>query len=624
MSQSSVVFHNEVSIERCQIENTPVMTKQRYKKVVPLSTISHKKVLNDLYFKRVLKKLVIIKDFWWNIIKFALNLCVFMNKKSIIVFILTSILLVVPCLLRAEDIAAQWRDFRILGGELSNSAATSVSDIEEVLPRMKQLGLNTVLVPVYWELLEPTEGQMDFTLTDRIIDVARAQNLKIVPLWFGAWKNSMSCYAPAWFKRDIKRFPRALTAEGKPLEIASCFSENVLQADLSAFSALMKHIAEKDPQRDVVIMMQIENEIGMLESARDHSPLAEKAYRQPVPQTLLKALNIKKRGTWSEVFGTDDYADEKFMAWHYACYVEHLAKAARRIHGIPLYVNAAMNSRGRKPGEYPSAGPLAHLADIWMAGAPSIDILAPDIYDTGFKSWAMQYAMPQRPQDANQVKNRLFIPESRCCENSGVRALYAFGEHQALGFSPFVIDQASMEETMSVTQAYELLTQVFKLQCQNSWGLLFDQEDQERLIDDEGVVMTCRHYFTLPWDARATDGSTWLEGGAMLIRLGKYDYVLAGSGVVVDFKTREEKRQEQQKKLGEDGFAEAGAAQAKSASKYEGTRLGLLSVDEVSIDEQGKMNYLRRHNGDQSHQGRHARISVGEWKILHIKLYEYK
>jgi len=43
----------------------------------------------------------------------------------------------------------------ILGGELSNSAATSVTDIQEVLPRMKALGLNTVLVPVYWEFLEP-------------------------------------------------------------------------------------------------------------------------------------------------------------------------------------------------------------------------------------------------------------------------------------------------------------------------------------------------------------------------------------------------------------------------------------------------------------------------------------
>ena len=523
-------------------------------------------------------------------------------------------MMLVPHSMRADNDVSQ---FFILGGELSNSAATSVSDVEEVLPRMKALGLNTVLVPVYWEFLEPVEGQMDFTLVDCTIDVARQEKLKIVPLWFGAWKNSMSCYAPAWFKRDVKRFPRAATAEGKPLEIASCFSNNVLQADLKAFSGLMRHIAEKDPQREVVIMMQIENEIGMLESARDHSPLAEKAYKEE---------------KWAEQYGTDDYADEKFMARHYARYVEHLAQAARRIHDMPLYVNAAMNSRGRKPGEYPSAGPLAHLADIWKAGAPSIDILAPDIYDTGFKSWASQYAMPLRPQDGGKVKNRLFIPESRCCENSGVRALYAFGEHQALGFSPFAIDQASPKETESVTQAYHLLGQIHSLTSHHSpiasktWGLLFDQDDKERVIEDEGVVMTCRHYFTLPWDPRATDGSTWPEGGAMLIRLGKYDYLLAGSGVVIDFKTRTEKQQEEKKPLGEDGFAEAGSKtpDAKSqTSNFKGSRLGLLSVDEVTIGHQGQMLFLRRHNGDQSHQGRHARISVGEWKMLHIQLYEY-
>ena len=539
------------------------------------------------------------------------------------------VITILMSLLVTFNMNAQIKDIVILGGELSNSAATSVSDIDEVLPRMKALGLNTVLVPVYWELMEPVEGQMDFTLVDRTIDVAHQQGLRIVPLWFGAWKNSMSCYAPAWFKRDVKRFPRAVTKEGKPLEIASCFSDNVLQADLKAFSALMQHIAEKDPQREVVIMMQIENEIGMLESARDHSSLADKAYCQPVPSALLKALGIKEQGTWSDVFGTDDYADEKFMAWHYACYVEHLAKAARRIHDMPLYVNAAMNSRGRKPGEYPSAGPLAHLADIWKAGAPSIDILAPDIYDTGFKSWASQYAMPLRPQDGGKVKNRLFIPESRCCENSGVRALYAFGEHQALGFSPFAIDQASPKETESVTQAYNLLRQVYSLTSSHSpltsYGLLFDQDDNERVIDDDGVVMTCRHYFTLPWDPRATDGSTWPEGGAMLIRLGKLDYLLAGSGVVIDFKTRTEKQQEQQKKLGEDGFAEAGSEMVNGKwSMFNGSRLGILSVDEVTIDHQGQMQYLRRHNGDQSHQGRHARISVGDWKILHIQLYEYK
>ena len=527
-------------------------------------------------------------------------------------------------------VSAQRLNMPILGGELSNSAATSVADIDEVMPRMRALGLNTVLVPAYWELIEPREqsqtslnsakrrqkstegqpmepmgGQFDFTLIDRTIDVARREQLHVVFLWFGAWKNSMSCYAPGWFKQDTKRFPRAMTAEGKPMEIASCFSDNVLQADLKAFSALMRHIKERDPQREVVVMMQIENEIGMLESARDHSPLAEKVYRQ---------------SQWAERYGSDVYADEKFMALH-------LAKAARQIHDIPLYVNAAMNSRGRRPGEYPSAGPLAHLIDFWREGAPSIDLLAPDIYDTGFKSWAAQYAIPPRPQDGGKVKNRLFIPESRCCENSGVRALYVFGEHQAIGFSPFAIDQASEKETESVTKAYGLLQQLWNgglLNCKMSWGLLFDREDCERVIDDDGVTITCRHFFTLPWDPRATDGSTWPEGGAILIRLGKFDYLLAGSGVVVDFKTPTEKQQEELKQLGEDGFAEAGGgADGQPQKRFKGKRLGLLSVDEVEIDSGGTMQYLRRHNGDQTHQGRHARIGVGEWILLHIKLYEY-
>ena len=126
----------------------------------------------------------------------------------------------------------------------------------------------------------------------------------------------------------------------------------------------------------------------------------------------------------------------------------------------------------------------------------------------------------------------------------------------------------------------------------------------------------------------------------MLIRLGKYDYLLAGSGVVIDFKTRTEKQQESQKQLGEDGFAETGTplstfnsplgdvrrrfASEELSTQFTGSRLGLPSVDEVTIDQQGQMQYLRRHNGDQSHQGRHARISVGDWKILHIQLYEYK
>ena len=534
-----------------------------------------------------------------------------------------AMLLFMPLGLQAQGKAVD--NLYILGGELSNSAATSVADIDEVMPRMARLGLNTVLVPAYWEFIEPIEGQYDFTLTDRVLEQARKHNLKVVFLWFGAWKNSMSCYAPAWFKLDTKRFPRARTHQGKPLEIASAFSEEVFQADCRAFSALMAHLAEVDNTAHSVAMIQIENEIGMLEDARDHSPLAEKAYRQAVPDVLLKALGIKQKGTWSEVFGTDDYADEQFMAWHYARYVERLAQVARRLYDVPLYVNAAMNSRGRRPGQYPSAGPLAHLAKIWQTAAPSVDLLAPDIYDAGFKAWAKQYDLPG---------NRLFIPESRCCDNSGVRALYVFGEHRAVGFSPFAIDQAAPSECENITAAYDLLKQLkpqflpisSRKTAPKTWGLLFDQDDRERIISDGDLVLTCRHNFTLPWDPRATDGTPWPEGGAVVMRLNKNEYLIAGNGVVVEFKTQTEKAQEEQKALGEDGFAMAGEQSGAkvAAQRFTGRRCGILSCDQVRLNGEGNPVFIRRDNGDQDHQGRHVRIGVGEWKILHVKLYQYE
>ena len=75
------------------------------------------------------------------------------------------------------------------------------------------MGLNTVLVPAYWDLTEPEEGKFDFSLTDKIIDEAKENELKVIFLWFGAWKNSMSCYTPSWFKKDYKKYSRSYTKE---------------------------------------------------------------------------------------------------------------------------------------------------------------------------------------------------------------------------------------------------------------------------------------------------------------------------------------------------------------------------------------------------------------------------
>lgn len=352
----------------------------------------------------------------------------------------------------ATQLVVDGKPFLILGGELGNSSAACTEDIERIFPKLQRMGLNTVLVPAYWDLIEPQEGQFDFTLTDKVIRQARQNDLKVIFLWFGAWKNSMSCYAPLWFKENYKKYPRAYTQKGKPLEIASAFSENVFQADNRAFSQWMEHVAAIDKEEGTVIMIQIENEIGMLEDARDYSKEANALFNAPVPAELMSYLQknkktlhpqmlekwesqgSKKQGTWQEVFGADIYTDELFMAWHYARYVERMAQSARSIYNIPLYVNAAMNSRNRKPGEYPSAGPLAHLIDIWHCGAPNIDLLAPDLYDNGFTDWVAKYKLHNNP---------LFIPEIKLTDNNGVRAFYIFGEHDAIGISPFSIEGGS-------------------------------------------------------------------------------------------------------------------------------------------------------------------------------------
>ncbi len=521
----------------------------------------------------------------------------------------------------ATQLVVNGKPMMLLAGELSNSAATSAGDIAKAFESMSQSGVNSAFVPAYWEFIEPSEGRFDFTLVDNVITTARKHDIKVVFLWFGAWKNSMSCYAPLWVKENTARFPRALTETGKPLEIGSAFSDNLLQADKRAFCELMKHIKAVDEKENTVVMVQVENEIGMLESARDHSPLAEKAYRQPVPSALLKALKLNKKGTWTEVFGTDRYADEKFQAYHYAKYVEQLASAGKAIYNLPMYVNAAMDSRGRKPGEYPSAGPLAHLINIWKCAAPSIDIYAPDIYDSGFKGWVAKY---------KRADNPFLTPEVKCDPNSGVKAYYTFGETDAISFSPFALDQADTKVKSNVNGSYQLLRQLSPILLQHqgkgdNWGLLFDQEDKERIIEDGDLVMTCLHFFTLPWDPRATDGSKWPEGGGLIQKIGKNEYLVAGNGIVVVFQSKTEKQQAEEKKLGEDGFIEQGGTdkQKKPSSTFKGKRIGIGYIDQVAIDKDGKLQFIRRDNGDQDHQGRHARISCGENKILHIKLYEY-
>lgn len=531
------------------------------------------------------------------------------------------------------------KPFIIIGGETGNSMASSDNDVAECLRIADEHGYNTVLFPASWELIEPEKGLFDFTSIDNIIRRATDERIKVGLLWFGAWKNSMSCYAPAWFKNDSKTYPRARTATGKPLEIASAFSEEVYKADESAFTALLRHIAKTDTAGTVIII-QIENEIGMLEDARDHSTLAEKEYKRGVPAELMAHLaqnrsslhpsllekwqsaGMKSQGSWKEVFGDDIYTDEIFMAWNYARYVERLAKEARKIFPtMPLYVNAAMNSRGRRPGEYPSAGPLAHLKDIWHAAAPTVDFLSPDLYDSGFTDWVAAYALPDNP---------LFIPEIKCTDANAAQLHYVVGEHDAIGMCPFAYNKRQRFDNyyyqQKGTRNVRALTPVIAghLGKGTMNGFYFDADSTSRTLDRDGLRINARHYFTLPWDQRATDGSKWPATGGLLIRIAPMEYILAGSGLVLTFEPAEAAIQAE-KALGEDGFLASGSdRKADSGKKWHGKRIGLASVEEIAMNGDGTWDRVRTLNGDETHQGRHVRIGVDDFEILHIKLYEYE
>lgn len=320
------------------------------------------------------------------------------RKLSLLIFAIVTILSANASRLEKQGTATRLivddKPFVIIGGELGNSAATCTEDIARNFKKLHDMGLNTVLVPAYWDLIEPEKGKFDFSLIDTVISDARRNDLKMVFLWFGAWKNSMSCYAPLWFKQDYKTYPRARTRSGKPLEIASAFSTAVFQADSEAFTALLDHIKAVDND-ETVIMIQIENEIGMLEDARDYSEAATAEYDKGVPAALMKHLEknkkslhpslldkwqragMKKSGSWSDVFGDDIYTDELFMAYNYGRYVEGLAQIARRIDPeMPLYVNAAMNSRGRRPGNIPRQARLL-ISKIYGMPPPRRSIFLP-------------------------------------------------------------------------------------------------------------------------------------------------------------------------------------------------------------------------------------------------------
>ena len=346
------------------------------------------------------------------------------------------------------------KPFILLSGELHNSSSSTLEYMAPIWDKMQALHLNSLLFPVTWQQVEPREGEFHFELVDGLIEQAKAHGMKFGILWFGTWKNAACSYAPTWVKKDLERFPRAEVEKGlhyknipfmnftMPYTTLSAFSKETARMDARAFAKLCAHLREYDTDHTVVLI-QVENETGILGAGRDHCDLADEAFAAQVPAELVEGLLARRdglvsdvrealercqEGTWEEVFG--EAAEEVFMAWYTAKHIETVAAAGKAEYPLPMYTNCWL-VQGGKPGEYPSGGPVYRVMEVYQIAAPSLSWVAPDIYIPEFLDTCKKYTKQGNP---------LFIPEIALQFRATSRLLYAVGRYHALCFAPFGIE----------------------------------------------------------------------------------------------------------------------------------------------------------------------------------------
>ncbi|MBQ9614702.1 MAG: DUF5597 domain-containing protein [Lachnospiraceae bacterium] len=353
-----------------------------------------------------------------------------------------------------------------LGGEVGNSNSSSVEYMEGVWDKAQELAMNTLLMPVTWELFEPVEGHFDYTLVDGLIEQARRRGGKIIFLWFGAWKNAQCYYAPEWVKTDLKRFRRAEVKKGKNYVINEKFGsiyttmsylcEETKTADARAFRTLMAHIRSIDEEENTVIAVQVENETGLMGAAREHSDEADALFYGPVPQdfadymrshtdTMTEAMKEavesgSAAGSWEEVFGAQ--AEEIFSAYYVSSYVNAIAAAGKEEYPLPMTANCWLD-KGDEAGVFPTGGPVSRVAEVWQFCAPNIDIMTPDIYVQNFLEICDEYTRRGTP---------LFIPETATHSHAAPREVYCIGHYHAMCYSPFGFEKIG--KPFDVMQGY--------------------------------------------------------------------------------------------------------------------------------------------------------------------------
>jgi len=481
----------------------------------------------------------------------------------------------------ATQLIVDGKPFPVLAAELTNNSATSVEYMKPVWSKLVEAKVNTALAGVAWNRIEPQEGKFDFTNLDGVIRDARSHNLHLVLLWFASWKNGLSSYPPDWLKKDFERFPRAQIVGDNTawpaiamseaertqvtgrmtIELLSPFSDANRDADARAFAALMRHVKEVDGQQHTVIMIQLENEVGMQGDSRDRSPAADKAFAGPVPQELMDylqkhkdslipefrqvwaAAGFKPSGTWEEVFGKGTATDEIFTCWYFARYLGRVAEAGKAEYPVPIYMNAALPrtstiadaiGKAHEPGRryFAVGGPMDDLMDVWRAGAPRIDMLSPDAYsDRDFVSWCAKYSRSGNP---------LFVPENMGGPEGAARVLYMFG-HDAIGWTVMGIeDPRFTHPDNDLISSYDVIAQLTPLIAEHQGkgtmsAVLLRSNDPPQKVQVGNYTLTVAFL-----SGRRITGALPSQGppppaAAIFIATGPDEYFVAGSDLTVTF-----------------------------------------------------------------------------------------
>jgi len=538
----------------------------------------------------------------------------------------------------ATQLMVDGKPFLMLAGELRNSNSSTSDYLKPIWPRMVAMHVNTVLSAVHWELIEPQEGKFDFSLVDSQIRDAQTYNLRLIFLWFGSWKNGVSSYIPAWVKTNQARFPRVQNKDGKGSEILSTLSSANRDADARAFAALMRHIKQVDT-RHRVVMMQVENEVGLGGNSRDMCEAANKAFAGAVPKELLdyigshkdtlhpllrkawESAGSKTSGTWEEVFGTAQFTDDIFMAWNYASYVGGVAAAGKAEYPLPMFVNNACAMPGpNRPQPRGGGRPQPEVGNVWKVAAPAIDIRGPDLYSPNLPVWVTWY------QESFAGENPLFIPETD--GNTGAyHVFWAFGQYDGMGFSPFAIDEYSLARPgmksiepadLPLARSYATLAQLAPVILENQGkgkmaGVVVGAGETPQKIALGNYVMEASYprRFRAPAVAAAATPPPAFAGvsleatepaersGALFIALGPDEYLVAGSGPL----------------------------QVRFSPNSPGDpTVGILSIEEGTYAA-GRWVPGRRLTGDENGGGTNLRLggdSSRNGLIQRIKLYRYR